>query len=143
MFTLLVQNGDLQIGATGFATLNGPAKIYQDLTISTLEPYGCDRFHPRWGSMLSTYIGDTITEVEESMIEAEISRLVNNYILVQQDNIISESALGLQSQYSTNEVVGSVESVNVVQNQDYLTVKVLVLTISGEQVTLQSTVSNV
>jgi hypothetical protein len=141
MFTLQLQNGDLQIGATGFATVNGPSKVYQDLTISTLEPYGCDRFHPRWGSMLYNYIGDTITEASESMIEAEISRLVNNYILVQQDNIASEVGLGLQSQYATDEVVGSVERVDVIQNQDYLTINVLVLTISGQQVTLSSTVS--
>jgi hypothetical protein len=142
MFTLLIQNGDLQIGANGFAALNGSQKVYQDLTIASLEPLGCDRFHPRWGSMLYTYIGDAITAVEESMIEAEISRLVNNYILVQQDNIASEASLGLQSQYSSNEVVGSVESIDVIQNQDYLSVNVLVQTISGEQVTLQSTVSN-
>jgi hypothetical protein len=142
MFTLQIQNGDLQIGATGFATLDGPQKIYQDLTVSTLEPYGCDRFHPRWGSMLYNYIGDTITTVEEALVEAEISRLVNNYILVQQDNITSEVALGLQSQYASDEVVGSIQSITVTQNQDWLTVDVQIQTVSGEQVNLQSQVTN-
>jgi hypothetical protein len=142
MFTLQVQNGDLQIGANGFASLNGTQKVYQDLSISTLEPYGCDRFHPRWGSMLYTYIGDAITPVQASMVESEISRLVNNYILVQQDNITSESSLGLQSQYASNEVVASVESVDVIQNQDWFTVNVAILTVAGDQVTLSSQVTN-
>ena len=55
---------------------------------------GCVCFNPRAVSKIYTYIGDAITAVEESMIEAEISRLVNNYILVQQDNIASEAATG-------------------------------------------------
>jgi hypothetical protein len=141
MFTLQVQNGDLQIGANGFASVNGPAKLYQDLVIATLEPYGCDRFHPRWGSLLSNYLGDAITLIDENLIMAEISRLVNNYMLVQQDNISNEASRGLQSQYASDEVVGSIESIDVVQNGDRVTVSTLIITVAGQQVNLQSQVS--
>jgi hypothetical protein len=140
MFTLQIQNGDLQIGANGFASVNGPPKIYQDLVISTLEPYGCDRFHPRWGSLLGNYLGDTITLVDENLIMAEVSRLVNNYMLVQQDNISNEVSRGLQSQYASDEVVGSIEAIDVVQQGDRVTVSTLIITVAGQQVTLQSQV---
>lgn len=140
MFTLQVQNGDLQIGANGFATVNGPSKIYQDLSISTLEPYGCDRFHPKWGSLLSNYLGDTITLVDENLVMAEVARLVNNYMLVQQDNIANEVAQGLQSQYASNEVVGAIEAIDITQQGDIMTVSTLIVTVAGQQITLQSQV---
>jgi hypothetical protein len=141
MFTLQIQNGDLQIGANGFAAVNGPSKVYQDLSLATLEPYGCDRFHPRWGSLLGNYIGDAITLVDENLVMAEVARLVNNYMMVQQDNISTEVSNGLQSQYASNEVVGSIEAIDVTQQADRLMVSVMILTVSGQQVTLQNEVS--
>jgi hypothetical protein len=141
MFTLQIQNGDLQIGANGFATVNGSGKVYQDLSVSTLEPYGCDRFHPQWGSLLYNYLGDTITLVDEALVQSEVSRLVNNYMLVQQDNISTEVAQGLQSQYATNEVVASIEAIDINQQGDTMMVSVLIQTVSGQQITLASQVS--
>lgn len=141
MIGFLLENGDLQIGANGFVTVSGATKVHQDLAIATLEPYGCDRFHPKWGSLLYNYIGDPITPVQETLVQSEISRLINNYVLVQQDIISKQVARGLQSQYSTDEIVSSIESVNVTQQQDFLTVSVLIKTTSGQSVTLTSQVN--
>ena len=141
MIGLQIENGDLQIGATGFATVSGAAKVFQDLSIATLEPYGCDRFHPKWGSLLYNHVGDAITPVVSTLVESEVARLINNYVLVQQDAISSRVAQGLASQFSTDEVVSSIESINVTQHQDFLTVAVTVKTVSGQSVALTSQVN--
>lgn len=137
----LLENGDLQIGPTGFAMISGAAKVFQDLANATLEPYGCDRFHPKWGSLLYNYIGDPITPIEETLVQSEIARLINNYVLVQQDNIAKQVAQGLQSQYATDEIVSSIDAINVTQQQDFLTVAVVVRTTSGQTINLQSQVN--
>ena len=141
MIGFLLENGDLQIGANGFVTVSGPAKLHQDLAVATLEPYGCDRFHPKWGSLLYNYIGDPITPVQKTLVQSEIARLVNNYVLVQQDNISKQVSQGLQSQYATDEIVSSIESIDVTQYQDFLTVSVAIKTTSGQSVTLTSQVN--
>lgn len=138
MKTFEIRNGDLVIGPGGFGTITGPTKLRQDLAVAVREPYASDRFHPRWGSMLDTFVGQVSNPYSQSAVASEVHRLLGNYIAVQQDQITSDATRGVKPRYGTGEVISSVDSVQTIQTMDRLSVKVSLRTLSGEQVTLIS-----
>lgn len=136
-----VVNRDLVIGKNGYTTIAGPAKVKQDLSIAVREPYGCDTNHPGWGSLLVEYVGRQVSDETEILIRSEITRIVSNYMVVQQEQMTQDALKSRITRFGAGEVVLDIEKILVRQDYDRYHVKVTVRTLGGEQVSLLGTVS--
>lgn len=140
MKQLAIQDGDLVPGPGGFLTVRGPAKVRQDLGCALREPIGNDRFHPGWGSLLPEYIGRPIDQSTAAMIEAEIYRVVRNYMLTRLAQMQDDQVEGRKVNFDASEIVQNIEGVRIRQSQDRFYVRVTVSTLAREAVTLVTTV---
>jgi phage baseplate assembly protein W len=113
--TLLLDNGDLVLGAGTFATVSGSPKLVQDLGVAMREPIGCDRFHPQWGSTLINYVGEPVDDQTRFAIVAEVQRIIDNFTTVQRYYLDQDSAAGSTSRYKTTELIQDLKSVQVRQ----------------------------
>lgn len=140
MKTLELVNGDLVLGGGSFQALSGAAKVKQDLGIALREPFGSDRFHTRWGSVLPEFIGRPQDKYLESLVQGEIHRVLQNYVLLQADAIKRDQNAGRKPRYSHNEIVADIVSVKVRSNYDSLTIRVHLTTLDGEEITITQAV---
>jgi len=136
-----LQDGDLVLGGAGFAEVTGSDKIAQDMSIATAEPFGCDVYHPSWGSLLINYVGQTVGALTQSMISAEINRLINNYMTIQTATVNAAAVNGIQSPYAVSDLVAGVASIDVIQSYDSFNVSVTLLTAANQTVTIANTVT--
>lgn len=134
-------DGDLVIGPTDYAVVSGTDKIRQDLTYALREEYGSDPFHPYWGSLLPGMLGNIIGTDTLSQVQSEVMRVLQNYIAVQtamlQNNLVAFD----QSQFSTADIIGSIDSVTVTQDPQDPTralVAVAVTTADGATVSVDA-----
>lgn len=135
---LAVVNGDIYIGANGYQMVRGAQKVAQDLTFALLEPYGSNRFHPMWGSLLSSMTGMPLTQSSTQEVQSEITRVVNNYITVQSALAQKSQLVAQPSNFTNNEIIQSVQSIDVTQNQTAITAQVSVVTADGTNVTVST-----
>lgn len=144
MQTLGLVNGDLAIdGSGGYLMVSGADRIRQDLTLGLLEEYGTDRFHPKFGSTVKTYLGNPITPELQQLVQAEVNRVVQNYILIQQAEVIRGSQFDLAGRFDTSDVVQAVTSINVRTDMDAIFVSVALQTIARETVSIRRQVAGV
>lgn len=136
MNTVQLVNGDFVIGKGGFAMVSGRDKVKQDLSLAVAEALGVDRFHPGWGSQLTDYVGSPQDEMTASSIKAEIGRVVQNYIAVQVQQMQADSLADRPTRFSADEVVRGISSIQVTPQWDSTYIKVVVTTLSGDQVTV-------
>lgn len=134
MITLQVRNGDLVVGPKGHAVVEGRAKVIQDLGLALREPLGIDRFHPEQGSMLHRYIGEPVGVETESLVRAEIYRIVRNVMAIQQETLTKDSNQGARPRFTTSEVIASIDGVDIVQEFDRYHVRVRLRMLSGEEI---------
>jgi hypothetical protein len=139
--TLQIVNGDFVIGPGGYATIDGPAKVKQDLGVAVREPYGSDRFHPRWGSLLHEYVGMPAMDEASMRIQAEVTRLIQNYQFVQGQMLQRDTMLGNRSRFSAGELVNTIQAIDIQQSYDSYAVRVTVTTLNNTPVTLVRAVS--
>lgn len=142
MKTLQITDGDLVLNSGSYGEVTGEAKLTQDLALALREPLGSDRFHTRWGSQLDRLLGHPITPELAQKIKWETERVVDNYMAVQRDNINRDATIGSRSRYGTGEVVNQVKEVLVRQQLDSFHVKVVLTTLTGNEVALITTVRN-
>lgn len=143
MHTLALINGDLNIGLDGqYRTFSGPERIRQDLQLSLAEEYGTDRFHPRWGSVLKNYIGHPISPDLETLARIEVTRVLQNYILIGQSEIIKDSQIDVIGRFDTSDVVRSVDSVETRTSTDTIYVSVSLSTQARQSVRIRRQVSS-
>jgi hypothetical protein len=136
MRTLALRNGDLVLGQGGYAVVEGREKLRQDLSVLMREPFGSDPLHPRWGSLLTEYIGRPISDETAMLVRGEITRLLSNYGLVQAGLVAEDRSANRRPRFTTGEIIGQVLGIDVRQQWDRYRVRVSVKTLSGEQVTL-------
>lgn len=141
MKTFQIVNGDLVIGPGGFATIDGPAKVKQDLAVAVREPYGVDRFHPRWGTLLHEYVGMAVGDGTDLLIRSEINRVISNHMFSQNSVLERDSMRATRSRFSTGELIDRLDAVDVRQEYDRYHVRVRLRTLSGQPITLTRTVS--
>lgn len=137
---LALENGDLVLGPGGFATIEGERKVFQDLSLAILEPYGNDRFHPRWGSLLDRFVGSTLNDETDLLIRSEVTRIIRNYMAVQQDRYSRDIAAGLKPPISAGEMVSRIDNLTILHDYDRYHLTVRLMTLAGQPVTLTSTV---
>jgi len=107
--------------ATGlFSIVRGLDKLTQDLSLWLREPYGVDRFHPLYGSVLDQYIGSVVNALSEMEIRSEVFRVLNAFQLIQ-----LEAMRKNPNKYELDELLDSVEEVSVKLSYDsvYIDVK--------------------
>lgn len=136
MKTLAIRNGDLAIGPGGYEMIDGEEKVRQDLGVAAREPLGCDRFHPRWGTVLHSYVGSAFAPETEALVRAEIIRVVQNYVAVQGEQMQRDANYRNRPRYSTSEIIDRIENIDVRQEFDKLHVRVTLRTVAGRSVTV-------
>lgn len=136
MKQLALVDGDLAVGPKGHQTVTGPARIKQDLTLALREEYGLDRFHPRWGSLLNRYLGEILDDETRLLVQAEVNRVLQNYVIVQNAGLLSDMTYDVKGRYSTSDVVRSVMGVETQVDLDGVLLRVVLQTLSREEITL-------
>jgi phage baseplate assembly protein W len=140
--TLALRNGDLIAGPQGHETISGAAKISTELGLALGEAFGHDRFHPSWGSTLASYVGLPISSVTPTLVKAEVNRVVQAYIQIQQAEVINDAQTpGARSRFSTADVVSSVSNITAQVSFDTIYIALVLRTMAGETVTLSKAVS--
>jgi hypothetical protein len=132
-------NGDIQTGQSGYVMVSGQAKVLQDLTVATQEPYGSDPYHPGWGSYMNNYVGQDPSAVP-ALAQTEVTRLVSNYMQTQQYQQTQALAAGQSSPFTNDDYVTGLASMTTAQDLDSITVSASVLTASGATVGVSTTV---
>lgn len=140
MKTLALVGGDLALGEGGYRTLTGSARIRQDLALAMAEPYGHDRFHPEYGSVLANYIGQPLDAELELLVRSEVVRVLHQYIGAQRVDIAADALSGSRSRFSYADVVDEISSVDTSVSYDTLKVTVVLRTRTGQTVRILRTV---
>lgn len=141
MKTLGLVSGDLAIGPQGHKTITGSSKIRQDLALALGEPYGHDRFHPTWGSVLPDYVGRPIGNDTELLVRSEAARVVQVYIDIQRTEITEDVLIGRRSRYTTADVVARLDDIETQVRFDAIRVILSLVTQSQETLTVSRTVT--
>lgn len=141
MKTLALANGDLVVGAAGHRTISGGRKIRQELALQLGERYQSDRFHPDMGSILIEYIGAPIDDETEMMVRDEVSRVIAQYIAIQQREVLRDHLAQRMSRFDASDVVVGIENVVAQVGFDTVRVSASLITQSGETVQVNRTVS--
>lgn len=141
MRTLALQSGDLVVGQSGHKTITGTAKIRQDLALAMGEPYGTDRFHPTWGSVLPDYVGHPIVADTEMAVRSEAARVINEYIQIQTTEILQDVLNARRTRYDTADVVQQVDDISADIYIDQIRLRVQMTTLSGQELALSRTVT--
>ena len=136
MKQLELRNGDLVVGPGGHGMVRGARRIQQDLGAAVRETIGTDRFHPRWGTILQDYVGGVQSAEATMLIRSEVERVVQNYIVIQTEQITSDIAAGLRPRYSPDEIIADVSRVEVQQRYDQVNIRVTIRTLQGDDVTI-------
>jgi phage baseplate assembly protein W len=139
--TLALSNGDLVVGPDGHGTLTGVPKIRQDLALAIGEPLGNDRFHPEWGSVLPTYIGQPMDSETDMLVRAEVARVIEQYIAIQQRDISRDAQNGASARYSTSDVLAAIQEIVVNVRYDTIQVTAILITQAGVRLTMKRTVN--
>lgn len=140
MKTLALVNGDLVAGASGHATISGASKIRQELALYLGELLGTDRFHPDYGSILPSMIGQPIDGETSMLVESEVLRVCRSYIGIQSREVLADQLGGSTTRYDASDIVVGLTSVSVQQNYDTINLTIGLLTASGQQLTISRTV---
>ena len=107
MKTLALDHGDLVVGSTGYAMIDGVPKVLQDVRCALLEPLGNDRFHPGFGSSLDSFVGSMQDEMVISEVQGEVRRVLDQYAAVQRDRLERDALSGARSRYKTADVLAA------------------------------------
>lgn len=142
MKTLALQHGDLVVGSTGYATIDGVPKVVQDVRCALLEPLGNDRFHPGFGSLLDSFVGLAQDGMTTSEVQSEIRRVLDQYAAVQRDRLERDALSGARSRYKTADVLAEVLSINVKPVEDRIYVQVNLRTADGATVALNTSLGS-
>lgn len=136
MKTFAIRDGDLALGPGGFSLVTGTEKLRQDLSLALREPFGSDPYHPLWGSLLDTYIGEPIDGTLLARIRSEVERIVGNYVAIQGAILQANRAAGKRPSFGSGEVIREVTSVQASASFDSIIVRVNLRTYDGQEVEL-------
>lgn len=139
MKQLQLRDGDFVLGQGGLGTVEGAQRLRQDLGCAVREEIGTDRFHPKWGSILNDYIGREQDIDTTTLVKGEIARVIQNYIVVQSDQMTKDADAGRRARFRADDVIAGVSSIQIQQRTDQMSVRAIVVTSSGEPVVVVKT----
>lgn len=142
MKTLALVNGDLAIGTNGaYLLYSGVSRIKQDLTLALTEEYGTDRFHPTYGSIVQSYLGQVLSAELMQLVRAEVNRVLQNYLVIQQNEVLRDTVVDVANRFDTSDVVQSVDNVAARAVLDTIYLSATLTTLSRETVTISRQVT--
>lgn len=142
MKTLALVNGDLAIGTNGaYLLYSGVPRIKQDLTLALTEEYGTDRFHPTYGSIVQSYLGQILSAELMQLVRAEVNRVLQNYLVIQQNEVLRDTLVDVANRFDTSDVVQSVDNVSARAVLDTIYLSATLTTLSRETVTISRQVT--
>ena len=140
MKTLALSGGDLVVSSTGHQTISGTPKIRQELALSLGEEYGGDKYHPDFGSILDDFFGEPINDLTQASIEAEVIRVIQQYISIQQQQVLQDHLAQRATRFDASDVVTGVSGVTAEVSYDTIKVTATLQTAAGTSVTVNRTV---
>lgn len=143
MKTLAVKNGDLVLTGSKFGMVEGIARVQQQLGLAMREAFGSDRFHRQWGSTLPNWIGQVLTSNVPFEIRAEVTRIVRDFIIQQNERIKERAALGYTAVVKAEEMIMEIRDIKIEARYDTLLVKVTLRTASGQEFSVLTTPGSV
>lgn len=142
MKTLALINGDLAIGTNGaYLLYSGVSRIKQDLTLALTEEYGTDRFHPTYGSIVQSYLGQVLSAELMQLVRAEVNRVLQNYLVIQQNEVLRDTLIDVANRFDTSDVVQAVDNVSARAVLDTIYLSATLTTLSRETVTISRQVT--
>jgi hypothetical protein len=123
--------------------VDGIARVQQQLGLAMREEFGNDRFHRQWGSTLPTWIGDVLTAEVPFEVRAEVTRVVRDFILNQNEQIKQRASLGFSAVVRAEELIVEISDVKVQTRQDTVLVKVTLRTASNQEFSILTTPGSV
>lgn len=134
MKTLALRNGDLVVSGNALGMVKGVARVQQQVGLCLREPYGSDRFHPGWGSVLPEWIGRAIEGSGIQLeLRAELIRVVKNFISSQTASIERRAVRGLRPVIEPAEILVDITDIKVIQERDSLVVKATLRTAGNRE----------
>jgi hypothetical protein len=134
MRTFQLRSGDLVLSGNSYGMVEGTARVQQQLSLGLREPYGGDRFHPGWGSVLPEWIGRVLDrQTLEQDVRTEIIRIVKNFMSSQSAIVRNRAVSGLRPVLSPSEVIADITDIRISQSQDSLIVKATLRMASGQE----------
>jgi phage baseplate assembly protein W len=140
--TLALSGGDLVLGSGGLQLISGAAKIRQDVALALGEEYGTDPYNAGWGSVLPQYVGETITADTTMLVQAEVNRILQQYMAQQQSMLSQAATNNTTTTLTTSDVVSSVDKIDVTVLYDAVNIVIALTTMAGQTLTLTRTVTN-
>lgn len=123
-YSLALHNGDLSLNGRSYATVTGPAKVYQDLRCALLTPLGFYENNLGWGSQLETFIGESNWNRVATLVGGEIRRIVADYQAKQVTRNQSDGERFGRYTLSPSEIVLGVKEIEFTRTVDVLLVTV-------------------
>lgn len=140
-------NGDLSLSGRAYLTVEGSAKLAQDLRLWVLEKIGIDPATPTYGSSLDggvingvnipSLIGQINSQAQTNQVQAVVQSLLVQYQQMQLDKIKVEIVkYGSKSTIPDDEILETINSVKAIDLQDMILVQVSLTTMAGTNLTL-------
>lgn len=133
MKTFALRNGDLVLTGSKFGMVEGMPRVQQQLGLAMREPFGSDRFHRDWGSVLDSWIGTYITGDVTDQVRSEVVRVVRDFIIRQNESVKTWAGQGRRANVTAEEMITDISAIQIEQNQDALLVKVTLRTASNAE----------
>jgi len=125
-YSLKLKNGDLQANGSVLGLVWGKQKLLQDVDLWLKEIYQVDRFHPTYGSVIESFIGNIIGQHAQHEIEAEIHRVLTNLQNVQLRRLKTNPM-----KYTPDELLHRVVSVTTAISFDTIIATVIFQSVAG------------
>lgn len=129
-----IVEGDLALSGSTLTTVSGVEKLIQDVDTWLKENFRVDRFHPQYGSVLDSMIGEVLDDTTEHRVQIEVLRVLSNYQQLQLQRVQKSPDF-----FSADELLDSINEVEVAVNYDSVQVNISMTTGSGR--TVESNVS--
>lgn len=139
MRTFALRDGDLALAGNAYQMVGGVARVQQHVSLCLREPYGSDRFHPGWGSVLPDWIGRVIEGAGiGAELQSELRRVVKNVIAAQNAAIERRAVRGLKPVVSPAEVLIDITDIRVIHRGDTLIAKATLHTAGNQEFTIMT-----
>ena len=135
-YSLMLSGGDLSTASSMLQTVSGTEKLKQDIHAWLTEAYQIDRFHPKYGSHMTSYIGQPMNVDSVFAIQVEVARVLSNLQSYQKQMYQQDPTL-----YSPDELLDYVDDISTVFDQDRLRIGITFRTATGYTAYTETVVS--
>ena len=135
-YSLMLSGGDLSTASSMLQTVSGTEKLKQDIHSWLTEAYQIDRFHPKYGSLMTSYIGLPVNVDSVFAIQVEVARVLSNLQSYQKQMYQQDPTL-----YSPDELLDYVDDISTVFDQDRLRIGIAFRTATGYTAYTETVVS--